>query len=90
MAYIVQRKARFYVVAYDGTDPATGRERRRWHPAGRYRADAETIAAKLNEITAAEVTVPSTQLTLGRYLTEQYMPMRRRASSHPPRIATPG
>jgi hypothetical protein len=47
MAYIVQRKDRFYVVAYNGTDPATGRERRRWHPAGHSRADAEAIAARL-------------------------------------------
>jgi hypothetical protein len=26
MAYIIERKTRFYVVTYDGTDPATGRE----------------------------------------------------------------
>ena len=44
MTYIVQRKSRFYVVAYDGTDPLTGREHRRWHPAGHSRTDAEAIA----------------------------------------------
>jgi hypothetical protein len=32
MTYIVQRNDRFYVVAYDGLDPLTGKERRRWHP----------------------------------------------------------
>jgi hypothetical protein len=37
MTYIVQRKDRFDVVAYDGLDPLTGKERRRWHPAGRDR-----------------------------------------------------
>ena len=47
MAYIVERNHRFYVVDYDGIDPLTGRERRRWHPAGRSRADAEAIAATL-------------------------------------------
>ncbi len=83
MAYIVQRKDRFYVVAYDGTDPITGRERRRWHPAGHSRADAETIAAKLDEITAADTAATSTQVTLGRYLTEQYMPMRRQRIQPP-------
>jgi hypothetical protein len=31
MGYIVQRQDRFYVVAYDGLDSLTGRERRRWH-----------------------------------------------------------
>lgn len=59
MAYIVQRKDRFYVVAYDGTDPITGRERRRWHPAGHSRTDAEVIAAKLDKITAADIMVTS-------------------------------
>jgi hypothetical protein len=29
MAYIIERKDRFYVVAYDGLDPLTGKERRR-------------------------------------------------------------
>ncbi|HNQ07980.1 MAG TPA: hypothetical protein PKH97_12450, partial [Tetrasphaera sp.] len=37
---IVQRQDRFYVVAYDGLDPLTGKERRRWHPAGRDRHEA--------------------------------------------------
>ena len=77
MAYIIERKNRFYVVAYDGIDPATGRERRRWHPAGHSRADAEAIAARLDMITEAEVDVVASQLTLGRYLTERFMPMRR-------------
>ena len=34
----------FYVVACDGIDPLSGRERRRWHHAGRSRADAESIS----------------------------------------------
>ena len=38
MTYIIQRQERFYVVAYDGLDPLTGKERRRWHPAGREQA----------------------------------------------------
>ena len=48
MAYIIERNTRFYVVAYDGIDPLSGRERRRWHPAGRSRADAEAIATTLD------------------------------------------
>jgi hypothetical protein len=48
MTYIVQRKDRFYVVAYDGLDPLTGRERRRWHPVGRDRHAAEAIAATID------------------------------------------
>lgn len=63
MAYIIERKHRFYVVAYDGIDPATGRERRRWHPAGHSRADAEAIAARLDAITAADTTITAGQVT---------------------------
>jgi hypothetical protein len=33
MTYITTRNNRFYVVTYDGVDPATGKERRRWHAA---------------------------------------------------------
>lgn len=76
MAYIVQRQTRFYVVVYDGTDPATGRERRRWHPAGHSRDDAEAIAARLDAASPAQHLV-SEQVTLGRYLTERWMPRRR-------------
>lgn len=48
MTYIVQRQDRFYVVAYDGPDPLTGRERRRWHPVGRDRGEADALAARLD------------------------------------------
>ncbi len=48
MTYIVERNNRFYVVAYDGLDPLTGRERRRWIPIGHDRSDAEAVAARLD------------------------------------------
>lgn len=38
MAYIVTKQNRFYVVTYDGLDPTTGKERRRWHLAGDFHA----------------------------------------------------
>ncbi len=44
MTYIVNRRDRFYVVAYDGIDPISGRERRRWHPAGTSRDDAAELS----------------------------------------------
>lgn len=77
MAYIVQRKDRFYVVDYDGVDADTGRERRRWHPAGHARADAEAIKTRLEAVEHADRAVFTEQLTLGRYLTERWMPRRR-------------
>ena len=36
--YVVERAGRFYVVIYEGRDPVSGRERRRWHAAGTDRA----------------------------------------------------
>ncbi len=53
MSYIVQRNQSFYVVAYNGLDPITGAERRRWHPAGVSRSDAEKIQRRINQQTAS-------------------------------------
>ena len=54
MPYIVQRSNRFYVVAYLGQDPITGRERRRWHSGA-----TSTTASSLS-------IVRSRQATMGR------------------------
>ncbi len=77
MAYIVTRNNRLYVVAYDGIDPLTGRERRRWHPAGASRTDAEAIAATLDAAAAPPADASTRSLTIGRFLSEQWMPRRR-------------
>ena len=77
MAYIVTRNSRFYVVAYDGIDPLTGRERRRWHPAGASRTDADAIAATLDAAASPPADASTRSLTVGRFLTEQWMPRRR-------------
>ena len=42
--YVAQRRNRFYAVIYEGIDPITGRERRRWHPAGTDKEQAEKLA----------------------------------------------
>jgi hypothetical protein len=34
----VARGDRWYAVIYEGLDPVTGKERRRWHPAGTCRS----------------------------------------------------
>lgn len=39
--YVARKGDRWYAVIYEGLDPVTGRERRRWHPAGTSREDAE-------------------------------------------------
>ena len=76
MTYIIQRKDRFYVVAYDGLDPLTGRERRRWHPAGADRSDAESIAARLASTRPPR---PDTRksLSLGGFINQTWLPRKR-------------
>ena len=74
--YIAQRRGRFYVVIYEGRDPVTGKELRRWHPAGTDRAAAERLATKL----AAEETrriEAVRSLTFGAYLTSQWLPAKK-------------
>jgi len=44
--YVAQR-GRLYAVIYEGRYPVTGKEIRRWHPAGIDRAKAERITARL-------------------------------------------
>ena len=77
MPYIVTRNQRFYVVVYDGIDRLTGRERRRWHPAGASRTDAEAIAATVDAAASPPPDSATRALTVGRFLTEQWMPRRR-------------
>jgi integrase len=74
--YIAQRRGRFYVVIHEGRDPVTGKEQRRWHPAGTDRDEAERLAKKL----AAEETrrVEAVRsLTFGAYLTSQWLPAKQ-------------
>jgi len=44
--YVARKGDRWYAVVYEGLDPVTGKEVRRWHPAGT-REEAEKLAARL-------------------------------------------
>ena len=76
MAYIVQRKDRFYVVDYDGIDPITGKERRRWRLAGHTRADAESVVERL-DAKRAQSPVRVSSASLGGFLTDVWLPRKR-------------
>ena len=78
MTYIVERKTRFYVVAYDGLDPLTGRERRRWIPVGHDRNEAETVVARLDSERIAGPPPRRGTVTVGEFLTRTWMPNKRR------------
>ncbi len=78
MAYIIERKNRFYVVAYDGLDPLTGKERRRWHPAGHDRHEAEQMAARIERDAAGSAPLRGGPVHLGEFLTDTWLPAKRR------------
>lgn len=71
MAYIIQRKDRFYVVAYDGLDPLTGKERRRWHPAGHDRHEAEQMATRIEADAAGSAPLRGGPVHLGEFVARQ-------------------
>jgi hypothetical protein len=78
MTYIVQRKDRFYVIAYDGIDPLTGKERRRWHSVGHDRAEAEAIALRLAKDRFGAPAPKGGPITLGEFMTGTWLPQKRR------------
>lgn len=59
-------------------DFGTGRERRRWHPVGHDRAEAEQLAARLERERDAAPAVPTGPLTFGEYLANTWIPHKRR------------
>ncbi len=71
--YVAKKGNRWYAVVYEGVDPVTGRERRRWHAAGTDRADAERLAARLaKELNGRNDETRS--LSFGAYLTRRWLP----------------
>ena len=45
--YTAKKGDRYYAVIYEGIDPITGKERRRWYAAGPRKADAERMVTDL-------------------------------------------
>src|SRR5688500_7104622 len=74
--YVKKRGDRYYAVIYEGRDPVTGKERRRWQPAGTDRAEAERLASKLAATEAVRIDAVRS-LTFGAYLTSQWLPAKR-------------
>ena len=73
---VAKKGKRWYAVVYDGTDPATGKYRRRWVPAGTRRADAEKLLADLVKRSHEGNTVVSERITLGAYLLDRWLPVQ--------------
>lgn len=75
--YVAKRRDRFYAVIYEGIDPITGRERRRWHPAGTDRTEAEQLAARLAADYRGEDCGRRAGPTFGVYLTQKWLPTKQ-------------
>jgi integrase len=75
--YTTKKGNRYYAVIYEGVDPATGKERRRWYPAGTRKADADKLVTELvKRHNDGEYRAPD-KVTLGEYLTERWLPAQR-------------
>jgi hypothetical protein len=75
--YTAKKGNRYYAVIYEGVDPATGKERRRWYPAGTRKTDADKLVTELvKRHNDGEYRAPD-KVTLGEYLTGRWLPAQR-------------
>jgi len=75
--YTVKKGKQYYAVVYEGIDPGSGKERRRWIPAGPRRSDAERMVTDLVKRRNDGQQTPRGKTTLGEYLTEKWLPLQR-------------
>ena len=78
MSYIVQRKDRFYVVAYDGLDPLTGTRAPTMDPVGHDRDEAEAVVADSTVERTPTTTAPRRTDHRWRVPDATWMPHKRR------------
>lgn len=75
--HIAQRGARYYAVVYEGIDPTTGKEVRRWYRAGTTRKSAEKLLGDLvKRMHDGDYRAPE-RITLGDYLVERWLPTKK-------------
>lgn len=80
--YTAKKGNRYYAVIYEGIDPATGKERRRWHAAGTRKADADKLVTELVKRRHDGEYRPPEKTTLAAYLTERWLPAQRSQLKH--------
>jgi hypothetical protein len=74
--YVARKGDRYYAVIYGRLDPLTGRERRRWHPAGTCETQSTPTRGELAAAHAPDQTERSS-LTVAVYLTQRWLPMKK-------------
>jgi len=72
--YVVKKGKQYYAVIYEGRDPTTGKELRRWHPGGPLKRDAERLVNELVKRKDDGTYRGPDRLTLGEYLTQRWLP----------------
>ena len=67
----------WYAVIYEGVDPVTGKERRRWHRSGTDRAEAEALATRLASAESVRRNGGRSELSVTGFLTRYWLPAKR-------------
>jgi integrase len=75
--YTAKKGSRYYAVIYEGVDPRTGKERRRWYPAGTRKGDAERLVTELMKRKNDGDYRPPDRITLGSYLIDKWLPAKK-------------
>jgi integrase len=73
---VAKKGKRWYAVVFDGVDPLTGKDRRRWVAAGTRRGDAEKLVTELVKRKHDGEPVVAERLTLGEYLMDRWLPIQ--------------
>ena len=58
--YTAKKGNRYYAVIYEGVDPATGKERRRWYPAGTRKPTPTSSSPSSSSAATTAITAPPT------------------------------
>lgn len=74
--HVAKKGNNYYAVVYEGIDPATGKELRRWHAAGPRRIDAERLVNDLVKRRHNGEATTTDRSTLGAYLAERWLPLQ--------------
>lgn len=75
--YTVKQGKQYNAVIYEGIDPATGKERRRWIPGGPKRGDAEKLLTEHVKQANDGLRAPADKITFGEYLTDRWLPLKQ-------------
>lgn len=75
--HVAKKGGRYYAVVYEGTDPATGRQRHRWHVGGATRKEAERVLTDLvKRQHDGDYRAPD-RITFGTYLQDRWLPTKK-------------